>query len=600
MKFLKIFWATLLACVVSTVVGILIWVGIIGSFIASLSGDSEVVIEPNSILRIELSESFSEAPVGDPLSQIDFSTLEIKPSLTLLSALRAIEAAATDDNIEAVLISPSIYSTIPTAALQEMREALVQFKEKSGKPVLAYTTNYTQSGYYFASAADKVYAQPEGMILWQGMATSTMFYKGLFEKLGISVEVFRPTVCRYKSAVEPYILDKMSPENRAQMNQLISSIWGVIAGDVALSRGLSLEEVNRIADNLECMDVEDALKCRMIDGLIYQDQIAELFREAGADIGDNDNEVNYIDFGDYAAAKSLVQQNIGADKVAIIYAEGAIVDGVGYDAKVYGDATAKIIRDARYDDDIKAVVLRVNSPGGSALASDVMWRELELLRAEKPLIVSMSNYAASGGYYISAPADIIIANPVTITGSIGVYSMIPNVEAALKSKVGITYDGVETNSSADFLKSMKSMNQFEKRMMVKNVDKVYTRFTGLVSEGRNLPLEDVLEIAQGRVWSGNDAVGLGLADRTGGLRDAVAVAVDRAGIADHYRIVELMGEPTGIAALFSSTEAKIRAMVMGNSPAAKLTNEYTEIIEAFEPLKSQNGMIMYSPYRLEL
>ncbi len=600
MKFLKIFWATLLACVISSVVGILIWVGVIGSFIGSLNAQSEVVIEPNSILRIDLSECFTEAPVSDPLAQIDFATMELKPTLTLLSALRAIEAAAYDSNIEAILISPSIYSEIPTAALQEMREALGEFKAVSGKPILAYTTNYTQGGYYFATVADQVYAQPEGMILWQGMATSTMFYKGLFDKLDISVEVFRPTVCRYKSAVEPYILNKMSPENRAQMDQLISSIWEVIASEVALSRGLTLEDVNRIADNLECMDVADALKARMIDGLIYQDQLPALFREQGAEISDNDNEVNYIGFADYAAAKSLTQQNIGADKVAIIYAEGAIVDGEGYDAKVYGDATAKIIRDARYDDDIKAVVLRVNSPGGSALASDVMWRELELLRAEKPLIVSMSNYAASGGYYISAPADIIIANPVTITGSIGVYSMIPNVEAALKSKLGITFDGVETNASADFLKSMKSMNQFEKRMMVKNVDKVYTRFTGLVSEGRNLPLDDVLEIAQGRVWSGSDAVELGLADRTGGLRDAVAVAVNRANIADNYRIVELMGEPTGIAALFATTEAKIRAMIMGNTAATPLTNEYTEIMKAMEPLQSRDGMIMYSPYRVEL
>ncbi len=596
MKFGKIFVATLLACVVSSVVGFVIWLVIIFSAIGSFSLESEVTLKPKTILKIELDEIFSEAPSSNPFMQIDFNTMEVRPTLTLLNALTAIEAAAIDENIEAIYLSPSSTSMVGTAALEEIRAALQEFK-KSGKPIIAYNTIYTQSGYYLASVADKVYVQPEGMILWQGLSTNTMFYKGLLDKLDISVDVFRPTVCRYKSAVEPFILDKMSNENRAQMQQLISSMWSTLSSEVALSRALTLEDVNRIADNLDCMDLETALAEKMVDGLIYEDQLPALFREAGADIAEQDNDVNYIDFSKYVTVSSAKYQKIGADKVAIIYAEGSIVDGEGTDAKVYGDLTAAALRKARYDDSIKAVVLRVNSPGGSALASDVMWREAELLREAKPLIVSMGSYAASGGYYISAPADAIFADKLTLTGSIGVFSMIPNVEKGVKNKLGITFDGVKTNKSSDFLSMPNGMDQVEKKVMQANVDKVYGRFTSLVSEGRNLPIEKVLEIAQGRVWSGTEAVELGLADSIGGLKAAIAYAVTTAGIDDSFRVVEMTDEPTPFATLFSGAQMRIKSMLGIDSPAL---DQYHEIRTALEPLDTKHGMLMYSPYKIEL
>ncbi len=560
----------------------------------TLSADKFVSVESNSVLTIDLSESLTDSPKVDPLSQIDFATMEMLPSVTLLQALSAIEAAATDDKIEAILLRPSSLSTVSTSALEELREALKVFKT-SGKPIIAYNDTYSQSGYYFASVADKIYVQPEGMILWQGMGTSTMFYKGLLDKLDISVEIFRPTACKYKSAVEPYFLSKMSPENRAQMEELISSMWSVVASEVAAARSLSIEQVNAIASSLTCLDVEAALEAGMIDGLAYEDQIPELLRKAGAEVSDDLTEVL---LSEYVATNGAMKQRIGADKVAIIYAEGSIVDGDGVDAKVYGDSTAELIDKARLDDDIKAVVLRVNSPGGSALASDVMWRALTLLREEKPLIVSMGSYAASGGYYISAPADVIIADRTTLTGSIGVFGMFPNIEKGLKNKLGITFDGVETNSSANFGRTFGAITPFERAVMIKNVDKVYTRFTSLVSEGRNLPLEDVLEIAQGRVWSGEQAVELGLVDSIGGLKEAIQIAVQKAGL-DQFRVVEVTAEPVGLAALFSTTTVAVVKNMLGID-ALNLDFEYEQIRNALEPMTSKSGMVMYSPYSVSL
>ncbi len=601
MKFFKLFCAALLACLASGVIGFFLWIIVIFATVGIFSKDSSVTVSPNSILKITLSESFSEAPSTDPMSQIDFSIMEIRPSLTLLDILRAIEAAAADDNIEGIYLRPSLYSTVGSASLEEIRSALVEFK-KSGKFIIAYNDIYTQGGYYLASVADKIYAQPEGMLSWQGMATNTMFYKGLLDKLNVSVDVFRPTACRYKSAVEPFIMNKMSDENRAQMSELMDDMWSVIAGDVALSRGLSVDQVNYVADNLLCAEVEGALEARMIDGLIYEDQLPEIFRQAGADIDAEDDKINVIGLSDYVAATSLSLQNIGADKVAIIYAEGNIVDGKGGDGKVYGDSTAETIRKARRDESIKAVVLRVNSPGGSALASDVMWRELELLRSEKPLIVSMGSYAASGGYYISAPADAIVADRLTLTGSIGVFGMIPNIEKGLSTKLGITFDGVKTNSSADFMTTLNGMSPFEKSVMLKSVDKVYTHFTSLVSEGRNLPLETVLEIAQGRVWSGSQAVELGLADDIGGLNNALSIAIDKAGIGENYRIIEMVDTQTGLAAILAEMNVTAKAAVKSLflAPSSPLLGEYQALREALSPLEVKQGLLMYSPYSVEL
>ncbi len=600
MKFGKILLATFIGSLLCGVVMLFLWIISIVSLVTSASLKTIEPIESDSVLEITLSQVLQDSPLVNPFSSINFSTFEMNEQITLLSALGAIEAAATDDNIEGIYLHIDKLATLTSSNIEELRTALLEFK-KSGKFIIAYNDIYMQGSYYLCTVADKIYIQPEGMLMWQGMASNVTFYKGLLDKLDVKMEVFRPTVCKYKSAVEPYILEKMSPANRLQMQELLNSMWSVIAEDVAAARNLTVEQVNDFADQISCREPAEALDCGMVDGVIYEDELLPIFEELGVEV--DDDKARSVELGDYIAQRGVNLAKYGSDKVGIIYAEGEIVDGEGSDPKVYGDMLAATVKKARLDDSVKSVVLRVNSPGGSALASDVMWRELELLRAEKPLIVSMGGMAASGGYYISAPADVIIADRLTLTGSIGVFGMAPNIEGALASKLGVTSDKVVTNKNADFMTSLGGMTPYQRALMVKSVDKVYSRFTSLVSEGRNLPLERVLEIAQGRVWSGEMAKEIGLVDEIGGLKVAIAVAVEKAGLdAENFRVVEILGEPTGINALFATAQAQITARfakMQTSSALDMIYNDYAEIRSALEPLLSRDGMVMYCPYKIE-
>lgn len=601
MNFWKTFFAAFLAIIASSVFSFIFALMVIGGVMASM-GESPIEVKEGSVLKIDLAAQINDKPTTDPLAQIDFSTMETTPTLSLLQVLCAIEAAADDDNIEGIYIEPSGLG-VSMANLEEIRNALIQFKE-SGKFIIAYNSIFSQSGYYISSVADKIYLEPEGSLSWQGLASNIMFYKGLLDKLDIKVEVFRPTVCKYKSAVEPYIRSNMSEPNRLQMEQILGSFWSVIAQDVADARGLTLDEVNAFADNLIGMDPEAALEAKMVDGLIYEDQLGAIYEDLGVELDEDSEKPNYISLNDYATLHGSPVAEFSADKVAIIYAEGSIVDGEGGKAgNIFGNSTAATIRKARLDDDIKAVVLRVNSPGGSALASDIMWREIELLREVKPVIVSMGGAAASGGYYISAPADAIIADKLTVTGSIGVFGMMPNVEDALQSKLGITTDTAKSNTHADFMQSLKGLSSYERQVILKSVDKVYERFTSLVAEGRNLELDHVLDIAQGRVWSGQDAIEIGLVDSIGGLKDAIMLAATRANIADKFRITEILDEPTGLAAILAQFEASVSAkFAKAQTPSELdlLMESYKKVHEALAPITTKDGMVMYYPYSIEL
>ena len=454
---------------------------------------------------------------------------------------------------------------------------------------MAYNEVYSQGQYYLASAADKIYLQPQGGLEWIGLSTNLMFYKGLFDKLDLKAEIFRPTVCKYKSAVEPYFLDRMSPANREQMQELVDSMWKTIASTVAEARGIDLAELNRIADDLQVSLPEEALEHGFVDGLVYEDEMEDIFSELGVDA----DEYEFVSLGDYAAQVPADLKNIASDQVAIVYAEGSIVDGEGTGKDIYGNTLAATLADVRADDEIKAVVLRVNSPGGSALASDLVWREMELLKAEKPVVVSMGPYAASGGYYISCPADVIVADKLTLTGSIGVFGMILDTREALKNKLGITVDGVQTNASSDFL-GKGPLSPVQRAMVMRGVDRVYETFTKNVSEGRNLPIEKVLDIAGGRVWTGEDALGIGLVDACGGLKTAIALAVDKAGLGERFRVTEILEEPEGFAAVLASLNARIR-MSFADSELM-LMKEYGRIREAL----SQQGILMYTPCKVDL
>lgn len=591
MNFFKTFLAGLLAFVAGTFLVSFLWILVLMGIAGSMGG-SKATVAPGSVLKIDFSEVLTDAPSSDPLEGLDVMTLQTTPRLPLFKALRALEAAAADDRIKGVYLRMNGTGGVAgTALLEELRAALEEFKQ-SGKFVVAYNETYSQGQYYLASVADRICLQPEGGLDWTGLASNVTFYKGLLDKLDLNVEVFRPTACKYKSAVEPFILDKMSSANREQMQELVNSMWNTISGDVCASRGIDSVQMRRITDNLEVTLPEEALQYGFVDELLYEDQMDDVLADLG--VACDDNGFRCVTLGEYAAQVGADLKNISADQVAIVYADGQIVDGEGYGKEIYGNTLAAKLADVRRNEKVKAVVVRVNSPGGSALASDVIWREMELLRAEKPVIVSMGSYAASGGYYISCPADVIVADRLTLTGSIGVFGMVLDPREALKNKLGITVDGVQSNTSSDFL-GKGPLTPVQRSMIMRGVDKVYSTFTKDVSEGRNLPLERVLEIAGGRVWSGEDALGIGLVDACGGLKTALALAVDKAGLGEEYRIVEVTEQPTGLAAILSSLNMSVRA-AFTRSDLGAMMKEY----EAVREVLSQQGIVMYSPCRVEL
>lgn len=587
MNFLKTFLAGVLAFVVGAILIFFFWIFLLLGLAGSMS--KSVTLPEEAVLKIDLADMIVDAPSADPLAGIDLMTLQTRRQLPLLKVLQTLEAAAADDHIRGIYLRMGFNENVAgTALLEELRAALAEFRA-SGKFVVSYNENYSQAQYYLASVADRIYIQPEGGLSWYGLSSNTMFFKGLFDKLDLRAEVFRPTACKYKSAVEPFILDGMSPANREQMQALVDSMWGTISSDVCAARGIDSLDMRRMTDNLEVSLASEALAHGFVDGILYEDQMEDVFAELGLS-----EDYDFISLGDYASMVGVDMNNLSADRVAVLYAQGQIVDGEGYGEEIYGNTLAAKIAELRDDERVKAVVVRVNSPGGSALASDVIWREMELLREVKPVIVSMGSYAASGGYYISCPADVIVADRLTLTGSIGVFGMILDPRDALKNKLGITFDGVRSNTSSDFL-TTGPLTPLQRSMIMRGVDQVYGTFTEHVSEGRNLPLERVLEIAGGRVWSGQQALGVGLIDTYGGLKMAIAMAVDKAGLGENFRVVEVKDQPTGIAAVLSSLNVSIRK-AFTRSEAEPLMEEFRTLREAL----SQQGILMYSPYRVGL
>lgn len=585
LTFGKVFLASLLAVVAGSVVTVLFWVFVFSGISTIMAPEVKSVPE-KAILHINLNESLVDAPSKNPMGTFDLMSMTQTSQLTIYDALRALESAAKDERIEGIYINMVGGGSADMTLLEELRAAIIQFKQ-SGKWVVAYNETYSQGVYYISSVADKVYMQPEGTFDWSGLEMSTIFFKGLFDKLGIKVDILRPTACKYKSAVEPYFLTEMSDENREQMQELADHMWGVIVDGVAESRGVSAEELNRLADELAVVLPSQALEHKLIDGVKYADQMEALFEE---EYGIEEPE--YISLGDYASSLITDPKRASAPKVAIVYANGDVIDGSGSDDNIYGYTLSQTLREVAEDDDIKSVVLRVNSPGGSALASDLIWREMENLKAKKPVIVSMGSYAASGGYYISAPADAIVADRSTLTGSIGVFGMMPSFGDALEDKLGITVDAVKTNANAGMGNGFEALSSTQYRAMMQGVDRVYERFTSLVAEGRNLTIERVLEIAEGRVWSGEQAQKIGLVDTCGGLTSALAIAIDKAELGDNYQVVEVVDEADGWMAMLNSLGVKARQAMTSRSELGELYNEYRRL----EQMVGKEGIYTVCPY----
>lgn len=534
MKFYKVVIAAFLGTLIALLINFFVKIGIISSIISSSTQKSETSasVKPNSVLYMNLDYAIADRTSKNEFAGINFNTFESKDVTGLNEILRNIEHAKNDDNIKGIYLELSNIPT-STATLQEIRNKLIEFKE-SGKFIVSYAENYGQSAYYIASLSDKVFVNPEGMLDLHGMASQITFYKHLFEKLDVEMQIVRGPNNRFKSAVEPYFLDKMSEANREQMEKLLGSIWGEIITAISQSRNISTEQLNQIADNLDTyFDASKALEYGLVDQLMYKDQV---LAELKSLTGSNDK-VNAVNNADYADSYIVSQAN--KNDIAIIYAEGQIFDGEGPEGNIYSVNLSKTIRKAREDKDIKAIVLRVNSPGGSALASAVIGREIELATEVKPVIVSMGNYAASGGYWISANGDYIFADPTTLTGSIGVFGTFPNLKGLLTNKIGLSFDVVKTNENADFGNFTEPLSEFQYAKLQQMVVKTYNDFTSLVAEHRGLRQSYVDSIGQGRVWAGVDAIELGLVDQLGDLEDAIAYAAQKAELGNDYNIIEM-------------------------------------------------------------
>ncbi len=590
MNFFKTFLASLLAFVVANV---LVWmlgmIVMMGFMIGLASGGSGPVIGSGTVLKIDLAEAITDAPVVSPLGSIDFGNFRMKTSNTILQCVDAIDNAAVDDNIEGIYLNPG-WGAVSLANIEELRAALLRFKE-SGKFIVSYNEVYTQRDYYLCSVADKIYMNPEGGIMWQGMASNVMFYKGLLDKLGVQPEVLRHGT--FKAAVEPFIMDRMSSENRLQMERLTGSIWGELVGEIAASRGIDSSDLQRYASELMLRTPEIALEKGVVDSLVYMDQMISVLNELTGNDPESDEVPNLVTLSEYIGAMKPMSHKVSDNVVAIVYADGEIIDGESVDDKIGGATIAAKLARVRQDDDVKAVVLRVNSPGGSALAAEVMWREVELLRQEKPVIVSMGGTAASGGYYLSCPADIVLADKSTITGSIGVFGLLFNAEKGLREKLGITVDVVKTNPSADMGMPFRGLSLGERLYMMDQIEKVYNTFVGHVAAGRNLSVEEVDKIAEGRVWSGVDALRIGLIDGFGGLKDAILLAADRAGVGEDFRVVQELDREDSFMVLLRS---------LSNIRQSRMESEMGDTFRQYSYLKtmlSQQGVQARMPYIIE-
>ncbi|MDX5583371.1 MAG: signal peptide peptidase SppA [Aureibaculum sp.] len=525
MTFLRELLAVILGVFIAMGIMFLILLLFVSASASAFGDDKKVMVKNNSVLELKLENQIKDyAPKSsDPFEEL-FGFEEDKAGLQEI--LNAIENAKTDENIKGISIN-TLFINGGIAQTQAIRDKLVEFKE-SGKFIFAYADFYAQKNYYLSSVADSIFLNPVGGVDFKGLASELIYFKDFQDKTGVKMEVIRHG--KYKSAVEPFLTNKMSNANREQITSFLGSIWVEILTDIGKSRDKTNDELNAIADDLQARNPELAIENNMIDGELYQDEYENKLKSL-IDI-DLDSKLNIISVADYIASGKGRIKSTASDRVAIIYAQGEILYGEGEEDYIGQGKIIESLKKIRKDDKIKAVVLRVNSPGGSALASDLIWRELELTKKEKPLVVSMGNYAASGGYYIACNADKIIAEPTTITGSIGVFGMIPNV-SKLADNLGINAEQVGTNRQSLGYSAFEPMNDDFHDYVKESIEDIYETFVDRVSKGRNMSFAKVDSIGQGRVWTGTEAIQNGLVDELGSLEDAVRIAAELAEITDY-------------------------------------------------------------------
>lgn len=530
---MKGFFKFTFASIFGVIIGLFLFILIIVGIASAASKEKPVTVEANTVLFTQFAQPVVDRNPENPFEYFNPMTFEPESRLGLDMVLENIEKAKNHDNIPGIVMK---LGTTPMgmASLNEIRNALLDFKSE-GKFIMVYSDNFSQGAYYLASVADKIYMTPTGAMPFLGLSSEVIFIKNALKKIGVEMQVFKKG--EYKGAVEPVLYDKLSTENRQQIQDYLNSLWDYMLEGISDQRGISINDLNSLANNLNVFTADEALAANLIDGVIYYDEFINEIKELTDT--DEEDDIKTISFEklDKVYVKKEVK-GLAKDKIAVVYASGGIAAGEMVDGAIGGTSFSRAIREARRDSTIKAIVLRVNSGGGSGQASDMIWREVKLAAEVKPVIASMGDVAASGGYYILAPATKILASPNTITGSIGVFGVYPNIQELMNDKLGITADIVKTNDHADFGFPMQKLDNEEAAILTREIDNFYQDFIQIVAEGRGMTVEDVDKIARGHVYSGAVAKEIGLVDEFGGLEAAVEMAAEEAGL-EHYRIVKI-------------------------------------------------------------
>ncbi|MFA7491628.1 MAG: signal peptide peptidase SppA, partial [Mariniphaga sp.] len=582
--------------VLATVVGI-IAISIIGFFLFFMaigiivsSTEKQVTVQNNSLLVLDLERQVVDRAPNDPFQDLEIPGFTQIKTIGLDQIQSSLEKAIHDDRIKGVYLKLSVING-GMASVEEIRNALIAFKDSCDKPVYAYGNMYDQKSYYLATVADQVVIHPMGSVDLRGLGGEMMFYTNALKKLGIEMQIIRHG--KFKAAVEPFMLEKMSEENREQQLTYMNSLWHQMVRGISAMRGIPEEQLNELADAVQTFKQgAKAMESGLVDAAKYKDEVLDDLREITGIEGTKG--VPVVSAGNYAKVEIKGKSKpFSRNKIAVIYARGDIGMSFGGEA-IIGDELGREIRKVRQDSSYKAVVLRVNSPGGSVFDSEVIWREVKLAAEEKTMVVSFGDVAASGGYYIACPADQILAHPNTITGSIGIFGMIPNMGELLNNKLGITTDVVKTNKNSDLLSVSRPMTPYEREMMQQNIEEGYHLFISHVAEGREMTLEEVDAIGEGRVWSGENAKEIGLVDAFGGLQEAIKLAAEIEGL-DNYRTVALPAQPDPFQQLFKAGTDNIRARF--------LKNELGDTYRYYEYLKKStqmSGVLARMPYDLEV
>ena len=579
----------MLATIVGILITLLMFFFLILIIVSASSKAKPFEVKPNTILHITLSEQIVERSNESPFDLLPSEEFAAMRQLGLNDILNNISKAKSDNNIAGIFIEPYYLST-GIGTIEEIREALKDFKE-SGKFIISYSEIYTQGAYYLASVSDEIYLNPTGDLPLYGLGARVVFLKEAMDRLGIEAQIIRHGT--YKSAVEPFMYNKMSPENREQTLGWVSSIWDHMLEGISKERNIPVQKLNNLADQLAIKSAEDALSNHLVDSLLYKDQVINKLKDLTGTAEKKD--LNSISLKKYTKVPRIKDyKGLARDKIAVIYAYGNVVMGNAGEGSISSERISKEIRKARRDSTIKAIVFRVNSGGGSALASEVIWREMDLASKVKPVVASMGDVAASGGYYILAPADTIVANPNTITGSIGVFAVLPNAQKFFNNKLGINVDVAKTNPYADIGNPFRALNDKETETIRFGVEKVYDSFVSHVSEGRGMSWDQVDAIGQGRVWSGTNALENGLIDTFGGLTKAIKIAAEMCGL-EKYRVVELpvLEDPLQLFLKGLSENTRTRML-------KKELGEYYKYLDQLEELQNLTGVQARLPFQVDL